>query len=100
MFNAVLLLETSHSAALMHLTAHQMVLFCISFDDYYITFGVFAKGFNCGRVVSKMVSIGSQQASLKADRFIFAAILPLFLLQSFGQRPGRTGVDLMEDRLP
>ena len=31
MFNAVRLLETRHHVALMNLTAHQMVLFCISF---------------------------------------------------------------------
>ena len=32
MFNTARLLETPHCVALMHLTARQMVLFCISFD--------------------------------------------------------------------
>ncbi len=55
MFNAARLLETSHyDVALINLTAHQIVLFCISFDVsyHYITFGVFEKGFklrNSGR---------------------------------------------------
>ena len=54
MFNAARLLETSHYVALINLTAHQIVLFCISFDVsyHYITFGVFEKGFklrNSGR---------------------------------------------------